>query len=90
MKRSIQRIYICGAHSSGKTTLLNDLRPHLDDFKAVEEVARGIIKKHGWTRDDFLPDKHPEVFQQLNEEIVSAQIAIDIECTEKEQSRFTF
>ncbi|XP_060583365.1 uncharacterized protein LOC132739631 [Ruditapes philippinarum] len=74
----ILRIYICGPHSTGKTTLLNDLRPHLGDVTVVEEVARGIIKNHGWSRDDFIPDKHPDVFRQLNEEILEAQIANDI------------
>lgn len=68
------RIYICGPHSTGKTTLLNDLKPHLGNIKIVDEVARGIIKKHGWARDDFIPQKHPDVFQQLNEEILAAQI----------------
>ncbi|XP_045158352.2 uncharacterized protein LOC123524320 [Mercenaria mercenaria] len=73
----ILRIYICGPHSTGKTTLLKDLRPHIGNIKIVEEVARGIIKNHGWTRDDFLPEKHPDVFQQLNEEVLAAQIETD-------------
>ena len=77
LESDILRIYICGPHSTGKTTLVNDLRPHLGDITIVEEVARGIIKTHGWSRDDFRPDKHPDVFRQLNEEILIAQIETD-------------
>lgn len=76
-QNDVIRIYICGPHSTGKTTLLNDLKPHLGSIKIVDEVARGIIKKHGWTRDDFIPNKHPDVFQQLNLEILAAQIEVE-------------
>ncbi|XP_045157031.2 uncharacterized protein LOC123523414 [Mercenaria mercenaria] len=74
LEADIVRIYICGPHSTGKTTLLNDLRPHIGNTEIVEEVARGIIRKHGWTRNDILPEKHPDVFLQLSEEILAAQI----------------
>ncbi|KAL4220913.1 hypothetical protein ACF0H5_019179 [Mactra antiquata] len=78
---NILRIYICGPHSTGKTTLLNDLRPYLNNIKVAEELARGIIKAHGWSRDDFHPVKHPDIFKQLNEEILDAQVKVDDECT---------
>ncbi|XP_045215469.1 uncharacterized protein LOC123565739 [Mercenaria mercenaria] len=79
------RIYICGPHSTGKTTLLNDLRPYLGNIKVVEEVARDIIKSHGWARKDFHPEKHPDIFQQLNAEILAAQIETDVKYTSMRQ-----
>lgn len=77
----VLRIYICGAHSTGKTTLLNDLKPHLK-INFVEEVARNIIQKHNWKREDFLPDVHPSTFTQLNKEILQAQVNIEFENVE--------
>ncbi|KAJ8305524.1 hypothetical protein KUTeg_016069 [Tegillarca granosa] len=72
------RIYICGAHSTGKTTLLNDLKQHLNIY-FVEEIARSIIREHSWRREDFLPDVHPDTFKQLNKEILQAQVNIESE-----------
>lgn len=43
------------------------------------ETARRIINNHGWTRDDFHPDRSPELFEQLNREILSANIKIEKE-----------
>ncbi|KAH3733331.1 hypothetical protein DPMN_039757 [Dreissena polymorpha] len=83
MATDITRVYICGPHSTGKTTLLNDLRPHVPELHVLHEVARGIIKSHGWCRDDYVPDKHPEVFKQLNVEILEAQIKLEREYSEQ-------
>ncbi|KAH3733354.1 hypothetical protein DPMN_039780 [Dreissena polymorpha] len=83
METDYTRVYICGLHSTGKTTLLNDFRPHVPELHVFHEVARGIIKSHGWCRCDFVPDKHPEVFQQLNVEILEAQIKLEREYTEQ-------
>ena len=77
------RIYICGPHSTGKTTLLHDLHPHLNGVKVIEEVARGIIRDHGWQRDEYLPDVHPETFLQLNREILEKQIQVDFACSDE-------
>ncbi|WAR24370.1 hypothetical protein MAR_038039 [Mya arenaria] len=81
----IVRIYLCGPHSTGKTTLMLDLEPHLPGVKVVEEVARSVIRNHGWKRDDFRPDKHPDVFRQLNFEILEAQIEVEKRFSEMNQ-----
>ena len=81
------KVYICGAHSTGKTTLLHDLKPYLKNIKLEEEIARKIIHQHGWNREDFLPDKHPDVFETLNTEILQAQVEIDNRNTELQQGR---
>ncbi|XP_074652862.1 uncharacterized protein LOC141907185 [Tubulanus polymorphus] len=73
----VLRIYICGAHSTGKTTLLHDVIPHLKNIHVVEEVARKIIERNGWSRNDFQPSKNPEMFRRLNTEIIEEQMRID-------------
>lgn len=73
------RIYISGAHSTGKTTVINDLRPHLPGVRVEMETARQIIKKHGWKREDFDPKQCPHIFEQLNSEILLANIKIEKE-----------
>ncbi|XP_076077633.1 uncharacterized protein LOC143048073 [Mytilus galloprovincialis] len=75
---SMCRIYLSGAHSTGKTTILNDLKPFLN-VQFEEEIARGVIRKFGWKRDDFLPETQPENFLKLNEEILRRQIQTDEE-----------
>ncbi|CAC5418493.1 unnamed protein product [Mytilus coruscus] len=72
------RIYLSGAHSTGKTTILNDLKPHLN-LQFEEEIARRVIRKFSWKRDDFLPETQPENFLKLNEEILRRQIQTDEE-----------
>lgn len=73
------KIFLCGPHSTGKTTLLNDVIQHYHGIKVIDEVARGIIRDFGWRREDFLPEEHPETFYKLNEEIIKRQICQDIE-----------
>ncbi|XP_071140689.1 uncharacterized protein [Mytilus edulis] len=72
------RIYLSGAHSTGKTTILSDLKPFLN-VQFEEEIARRVIMKLGWKRDDFLPETQPENFLKLNEEILQRQIQRDEE-----------
>ncbi|XP_052777026.1 uncharacterized protein LOC128214546 isoform X2 [Mya arenaria] len=62
-----------------------DLEPHLHGVKVIEEVARSVIKNHGWERDDFRPDKHPDVFKQMNYEILEAQIDVEKRFSEMNQ-----
>ncbi|XP_061182236.1 uncharacterized protein LOC133190557 [Saccostrea echinata] len=71
------RIYISGAHSTGKTTIIQDLCPHLPGVRVEMETARRIIEKHGWQRTDFHPQRSPQVFEQLNTEILLANIKIE-------------
>ncbi|GAA6020148.1 hypothetical protein JCM10207_006276 [Rhodosporidiobolus poonsookiae] len=55
------RILITGAHSTGKTTLCRALRDRFAEMSAagdgpewtlVEETARRLMKRDGWTRED--------------------------------------
>lgn len=70
------RIYLSGAHSTGKTTILNDIKSHLN-ICFEEEIARKVIRHFMWERDEFMPDTNPENFLTLNEEILRQQIQID-------------
>ncbi|XP_062610933.1 uncharacterized protein LOC134272768 isoform X1 [Saccostrea cucullata] len=71
------RLYISGAHSTGKTTIIQDLCPHLPGVRLEKETARRIIETHGWQRTDFHPERYPQVFEQLNTEILLANIKIE-------------
>lgn len=64
------RVYLCGAHSTGKTTLLNDLMPSLMQVQAYTNVARDIFHELGWKRDDWDHEKHPDTFEMLLEMIL--------------------
>ena len=78
------RVFICGAHSTGKTTLLNRLlsEPGVN-LHPVNEIARNIIKENGWQRKDFEPKTNPETFYELQVKILQAQSRIDKElCNE--------
>ncbi|KAK3090691.1 hypothetical protein FSP39_013763 [Pinctada imbricata] len=72
----IKKIYISGAHSTGKTTLINDLKPYVNHLSFEEEIARDIIKQYKWERNDFLPSEKPRNFEKLNTEILRAQISL--------------
>ncbi|GAA6020146.1 hypothetical protein JCM10207_006275 [Rhodosporidiobolus poonsookiae] len=57
----LDRILITGAHSTGKTTLCHALRDRFAEMTAageapewtlVEETARSLMKRDGWTRED--------------------------------------
>lgn len=68
------RVFICGAHSTGKTTLLRSLLSRLDhNFHAVHEIARGILEQRGQRADDFDPRENPREFYALQLEILEAQ-----------------
>lgn len=69
-------INICGAHSTGKTYLLNELRgTHGDTIISnccfISEIARTIMAQNGWTRND-LKSNSPE-FIKLQELILHQQ-----------------
>jgi predicted ATPase len=81
------RVFICGAHSTGKTTLLDHLLLEPDqNLHAVNEVARNIIAEHGWQKKDFDPKINPDTFYDLQVKILRAQSRIDGELCSKNRS----
>jgi len=46
MAESTLRIYLCGGHSTGKTTILKDLLHHVN-IKPELDVARGVMQQLG-------------------------------------------
>ena len=48
------RIILCGASSTGKTTLANDWCSKHKDFEHIQEIARDIMKANFITREDLL------------------------------------
>ncbi|XP_001635923.2 uncharacterized protein LOC5515746 [Nematostella vectensis] len=66
------RIFICGSHSVGKTTLVK-LLARQTQIHDEAEVARRVIHNLGLHRDDFDPEKNPKRFLKLQEEIIREQ-----------------
>ena len=72
------RVFICGAQSTGKTTLFDSLLSEPDnDLHGEAEVARKIIEDLRWQREDFEPTKNPDNFYDLQLKIMKGQSQID-------------
>lgn len=70
------RVFICGAHSTGKTTLVNEVGKELN-LHVEAEVARNVITDLNLRREDFDPNSNPEKFEQLQEKILEAQSVVE-------------
>ncbi|XP_031565696.1 uncharacterized protein LOC116300872 [Actinia tenebrosa] len=66
------RIFLCGAHSVGKTTLAKEIVKETNVYM-MTEIARKIIRDKGMKREDFEPKSHPEKFFELQRLIIEAQ-----------------
>lgn len=64
----LQNIYIIGAQSTGKTTLVTALASYLEQSrsdlndivarpKVISEVARGVLQRHRYTAEDIVSSK---------------------------------
>ena len=62
-------VYLCGGHSTGKTTLQETVA-RATSLTPVAEVARTVIARLGVSREEFHPKNHPGVFENLQVEIV--------------------
>ena len=73
----MMKIAFTGSHSTGKTTLLNDLITYFDDdinIKCITEVARKIIDKGYPLNQDANVDSYVHyINDQLNEENIHMQ-----------------
>ncbi|KAL8988226.1 MAG: hypothetical protein Q9177_002665 [Variospora cf. flavescens] len=65
---TLRNIYVIGAQSTGKTTLVNALATHFEQHpdsmrntesqpKLIKEVARGVLQRHSYTADDIVSSK---------------------------------
>ena len=73
---NLLRLFICGAHSTGKTTLLRELSKITTLFP-INEVAREVMETLGISRDAMDPRKHPDVFEHLQREILRKQCQVE-------------
>ncbi|XP_019625578.1 PREDICTED: uncharacterized protein LOC109470921 [Branchiostoma belcheri] len=71
--QDLLRVFLCGAQSTGKTTLLNDLTTEVPKIHGEPEVARRVIQGLGLTREDFDYKKNPKGFEDLQLKILDAQ-----------------
>jgi nicotinamide riboside kinase len=73
-----KNIFVVGAQSTGKTTIVNALEEHYTRIDHVQpptiirEVARTVLKKYGFTRDDIT--NSPDRALELQERILEAQL----------------
>lgn len=70
------RVFICGAHSVGKTTLVNEVGKQLN-LHVEAEVARKVITDLNLRREDFDPKTNPSKFEELQERILEAQCKVE-------------
>lgn len=70
------RVFVCGAHSVGKTTLVNGVGRELD-LHVEAEVARKVIRDLNLRREDFDPKINPSKFEELQERILEAQCKVE-------------
>lgn len=70
------RVFICGAHSVGKTTLVNEVGKRLN-LHVEAEVARKVITDLNLRREDFDPKTNPSKFEELQERILEAQCKVE-------------
>ena len=70
------RVFICGAHSTGKTTLVKEIGRELS-LHVEAEVARKVIADLNLRREDFDPKLNPEKFEELQLKIIEAQSAVE-------------
>ncbi|KAH7016363.1 AAA domain-containing protein [Microdochium trichocladiopsis] len=80
-------IYIIGAQSSGKTTLVQALETHFTNQhetlsasaapRFIKEVARKVLDKHGYTAEDIVTS--PQRTLQLQKLIIEAQARAEYE-----------
>ncbi|XP_062511029.1 uncharacterized protein LOC134186944 [Corticium candelabrum] len=75
----MKSVFLCGAHSVGKTTLLASLaqEQRFKGYKREQELARGIIKQQKLKRDDFDHQKHPDAFERLQLDILQKQNEVE-------------
>ncbi|ESK89142.1 hypothetical protein Moror_5264 [Moniliophthora roreri MCA 2997] len=75
-----RRIYIIGPSSTGKTTLCKALsqRLSLPPSAHITEVARHVIKSHGWTRKDI-------GLVEMQQAILDAHVAREMEMDEDQE-----
>ena len=70
------RVFVCGAHSVGKTTLVNAVGEELN-IHVEAEVARKVIADLNLRREDFDPLVNPAKFEELQEKILEAQCTVE-------------
>ena len=70
------RVFICGAHSVGKTTLVDEVGKEVN-LHVEAEVARKVIKDLNLRREDFDPKINPAKFEELQEKILEAQCEVE-------------
>lgn len=80
-KSTMLRVFVCGAHSVGKTTLVNNVGKELN-LHVQAEVARNVINDLNLRREDFDPKINPTKFEELQERILEAQCKVE-ECNSR-------
>ena len=76
-RTKMQRVFVCGAHSTGKSTLVQEVSKRIPHIHVESEVARRIIRDLKLSREDFDPQTNPRKFEELQERIIEAQCVLE-------------
>ena len=86
MACNYRRVFLCGVHSVGKTTLLRQLSLMLDTesflppgmpVRYESEVARSVLVEMGLQKRDLNPQTRPDTFEELQNQILLKQRAVE-------------
>ncbi|XP_033105882.1 uncharacterized protein LOC117108095 [Anneissia japonica] len=75
------RVFLCGAHSTGKTTLLHDVGKEVPDIKEESEIARRVLNQMSPEERLKVVDykNHPKDFEKLQRLILKRQCEVERE-----------
>ncbi|XP_033113303.1 uncharacterized protein LOC117113908 [Anneissia japonica] len=77
--KQLLRVYLCGAHSTGKTTLLGDVGKELQGIKQESEIARNVLDRMSAEERHRAIDykNYPGEFENLQRLILENQCEVD-------------
>eukprot|EP00118_Oscarella_pearsei_P027676 m.1400 g.1400 ORF g.1400 m.1400 type:complete len:199 (+) comp6392_c0_seq2:60-656(+) len=75
-----RQIFLCGVHSVGKTTLLQQLSSRCSEGSQMHfqsEVARSVIREIGLQTQQLIPRKQQDQFEDLQDRILQRQCKVE-------------
>ncbi|XP_071941213.1 uncharacterized protein [Antedon mediterranea] len=77
-ERDILRVFLCGAHSTGKTTLLEDVVKAMPvGLHYEEEIARRLIRELDLSIEERDPYTKPDVFEEFQRMVFKGQCEME-------------
>lgn len=76
-KKGPIRVFICGPHGAGKTTLIESLVTKNPHFAKRKEIARTYFQQKGITAKDVDPSIYPEKFEFFQKSLMDKQCSLE-------------